>query len=316
MSFRIFVYYCAVAGAWAGFLGWVLGRMLAPAGGSHYVPMVLRTIVLGMCLGLCVSAGLSFLDAYFNLSLSQLGKVLVRVFAAVFLGVFGGLFGSFIAGSLFFLMEGTFIEGFAFLIGWTIVGLFIGASICSFEILTSLMTKRDFASASRKFIKCVAGGGLGGALGGSIALAFKFVAAHLTSKDVELLWSPTGYGFVAIGTSVGLLVGLAQIILKEAWIKVEAGFRPGRELLISKETTSIGRAEGSDIALFGDSGIEKSHAQIVLDGGRYFLIDQQTPGGSFINEQRINGRAPLNNGDAIRVGKSVLRFNMRSQAPG
>lgn len=312
MSFRLFVYYCAVTGAWTGFMGWLLGRFV-PVMGTAFFPTTLRTSLLGMLLGLSVAMGLSFLDASFNLSLRQLGRVLLRVIAAILLGVFGGLFGSFVGGALFYLTQGTFIEGASFVLGWTIVGVFLGASISWFEVFSSLMTKKDFGGASRKFIKCVIGGTAGGILGGILARVLSTVAGNLTGKDVEGLWSPTAMGFVAIGACIGLLVGLAQIILKEAWIKVEAGFRPGREMLISKEKTSIGRAEGSDIALFGDAGVEKTHAHIVLDGGRYYLEDQQSPGGTFVNDSRVNGRFALKAGDLIRVGKSVLRFNERTK---
>src|SRR5438552_3612474 len=103
MSFRLFVYRCVWVGAWSGFIGWVLGRLLATPGGNAYFPMILRTSLLGMFLGFAVAFGLSFLDAAFNVSLRQVGKVLMRVAAAVMVGVFGGLFGSFIGGSLYFV---------------------------------------------------------------------------------------------------------------------------------------------------------------------------------------------------------------------
>ena len=74
-------------------------------------------------------------------------------------------------------------------------------------------------------------------------------------------------GFVALGMCIGLLVGLAQVILKEAWIKVEAGFRSGREMILAKDKTSIGRAEGVDIPLFGDAAVGRLHAHIVQRGG-------------------------------------------------
>jgi pSer/pThr/pTyr-binding forkhead associated (FHA) protein len=98
------------------------------------------------------------------------------------------------------------------------------------------------------------------------------------------------------------------VILKGAWVKVEAGFRSGREMILAKEKTSIGRAEGVDIALFGDAGVDRLHANIVLEGGRYFVEDSPNSGGTFINDRKVNGRAELNTGDLIRVGKSALRF--------
>lgn len=312
MSFRLFVYYCALGGAWSGFVGWLLGRFLSPgvvADNTAYFPQVLRDSVVGMWLGFAIALGLSFLDASFTVSLRQPGKVAVRVFAAVLVGVFAGLFGSFIAGSLYWLTQWSVF----FVIGWSIVGFLIGMSISFFEIFASLTTGKDFSGAIKKLIKCLIGGTVGGILGGIIALGLKVIARMLTEKNVEALWTPTALGFIAIGACIGLLVGLAQVILKEAWIRVEAGFRPGREMILSKEKTSIGRAEGSDIALFGDSGVEKTHANIVLDAGRYYLEDLQTPGGTYVNNQKVEGRAPLNAGDLIRIGKSVLRFNERAK---
>jgi len=114
-----------------------------------------------------------------------------------------------------------------------------------------------------------------------------------------------------LGLCIGLLIGLAQIILKEAWIRVESGFRSGRELIVSKDLLTIGRAENCDIGLFGDPGVEKLHAKIVQRGGEYLIEDAGTPGGTFVNDRRIGGATPLRDGDAIRVGKCVLRFGER-----
>jgi hypothetical protein len=57
MSFRLFIYYCALCGGWAAFFGWAMGK-----------PFVLSSTVKqdgirGMLLGLCVALGLSALDA-------------------------------------------------------------------------------------------------------------------------------------------------------------------------------------------------------------------------------------------------------------
>src|SRR5438270_243582 len=101
MSFRLFVYYCALGGAWSGFVGWLLGMILAPNMGTSDFSYVLRTSVTGMLLGFSVAFGLSFLDAVFTVTLRQFGKVFLRVAAAVLIGILGGLFGGFIGGSLY-----------------------------------------------------------------------------------------------------------------------------------------------------------------------------------------------------------------------
>jgi hypothetical protein len=315
MSFRLFVYYCFLFGAWAGFLGWLSAILIAPrTTGEDYFPKVLPDSIYGALLGVCVAFALSLLDGLFNYG-AQLGKVLGRVFAAVIIGAFSGLFGGFIGSSLYFVVRkmfpGSVLSDVFFIVGWIIIGFLTGFSISVVQVVGSLLTQKDFSGSFRKLRNCVIGGTVGGILGGLMAFTIRVLAAKVTGRDD--LFSPTAIGFVAIGACIGLLVGLAQIILKEAWIKVEAGFRPGREMLLAKEKTTIGRAEGSDIALFGDSGVEKAHANIVLEGGRYFLEDLQTPGGSYVNDQKVAGKAPLNAGDLIRVGKSVLRFNERAK---
>ena len=88
-------------------------------------------------------------------------------------------------------------------------------------------------------------------------------------------------GLVILGLCIGLFIPLAQVVLKEAWVKVEAGFRPGREIMLSKDETLIGKAESCDIGLFGGQGLEKQHARIILKNGQYFLADLDTPGGTY-----------------------------------
>lgn len=313
MSFRLFIWYCLVGGAWCGFVGWFLGAVLAPsvpAGNQAYFPPVLRASIQAMLLGFAVAFGLSFLDAVFNVSLRQFGKVAARVFAAVIVGVFGGLFGGFLGGSAYFWLNWSPV----LLISWVFVGFLVGISISFFQLFASLALRKDFSGSIKKFIKCVVGGTLGGIIGGVIFLILQFAAGFVfRDKDLNALWAPPALGFIAIGACTGLLVGLAQVILKEAWIRVEAGFRPGRELILMKEKTSIGRGEGSDIGLYGDSGVEKAHASIVLDGGRYYLELAQTVSETFVNDMKVDGRTALKAGDLIRVGKSVLRFNERAK---
>ena len=103
--------------------------------------------------------------------------------------------------------------------------------------------------------------------------------------------------------SIGLLIGVAQVILKEAWVRVEQGFRPGRELMLVKEETVIGRAEDCDLGLYGDNGVERKHARILLKDGRYMLYDESTPGGTFVNDQRITGS------DAAALRAIVIRVS-------
>jgi pSer/pThr/pTyr-binding forkhead associated (FHA) protein len=101
--------------------------------------------------------------------------------------------------------------------------------------------------------------------------------------------------------------------LKEAWLRVEEGVRAGRELMLTKEETTIGRAEASDLGLFGDNSIEKTHARILLQNNRYVVADAGTPAGTFLNDRPLTTPTALRSGDAIRIGKTLLRFGERQK---
>lgn len=300
MSFRLFAYYCAIIGGWAAFLGWCFGRSLSPD------EELRKAAVFGLGLGLTVALGLSFLDSAWNLGLSKLGPVSGRVFAAVLVGAIGGLMGGVIGQSL------LSVSPYFLIVGWTLTGAFVGFSIAAFEMIQSLISKENVRGAQQKLLKCLIGGTIGGFIGGLILTVMRTLAEMIfPNKPQAWLWSPTAIGFVAVGASIGLLVGLAQIILKEAWVKVEQGFRAGRELILAKEKTVIGRGEACDIGLFGDPTIEKIHAHIVQKGNSYYLEDVNTPSGTFLNEVKVAGQAPLKSGDKIRLGKSLLLFSER-----
>src|SRR5262249_18497175 len=307
MSFRLFIYYCALCGGWSAFFGWALGRVMAP----HDEMRVGEAGVKGMFLGLLVALGLSLVDALWNLSLRQFGQVFLRVVVAVLVGCVGGLLGGMLGQILFNVTGGNSI----FLVfGWTLTGLIIGTSIGVFEVLSSVVRQQDVGGARKKLPNGPIAGTPGGVLGGILYLVLVGVWTGIFSgKDRDYLWSPSAMGFVALGMCIGLLIGLAQVILKEAWVRVEQGFRAGREMILSKERTTIGRAESCDIGLFGDNTIEKLHASIVQAGNRYFLEDNQSPTGTYLNDQQVAGRAPLNSGDRIRVGRSVLCFRERQK---
>jgi hypothetical protein len=307
MSFRLFIFYCSLCGAWAALLGWALGRWLLLQHVSPDWPLETVTGIKAMCLGLLVALALSAVDALWNFSLRQVGQMLQRVIVVVGVGAAGGFAGGYFGQVLY----GPTQQPIYLVLGWTVTGLLIGAAIGAYDYLSCLLLGRDRRGARRKLLNGVLGGTAGGVLGGLLYLLLGDAWAGFFRAKSADLWSPSAVGFVVLGACIGLLIGLAQVILKEAWVKVESGFRRGRELILSKPETTIGRAESCDIGLFGDPGVERRHASIVRQGGRYLLTDSETPGGTFLNDQRILQPTPLHSGDAIRLGSCVLRFGER-----
>jgi len=308
MSFRLFVYYCALGGAAAAFVGWFLGRLPGKLQSS-----LAEAGLKGVLLGLMVAAALSFLDSLWNSS-RQPVPMLGRILIAAVLSIIGGLLGGLVGQGLCLLTDNTFLQGAFILFGWTLTGLLIGASLGTFDLLMAVVAGQGVGGAMRKLRNGVIGGTAGGVLGSLLYLLLSATWAGIFSgKPFERLWSPSAMGFAALGACLGLLIGLAQVVLKEAWLRVEAGFRAGRELIISRDAITIGRAESCDIGLFGDNGIEKVHAHIVRQDGRYVLTDAGTPGGTYLNDDRLTEPAELRSGDTIRVGGSIIRFQERQK---
>jgi hypothetical protein len=302
MSFRWFIYYCTLFGGCAAFVGWALGRLPA---GQHVVLAALQ----GMFLGIVLALGLTLVDAVWNFTGREGVGVIFRLLVAGFTGGVGG----FVGGMLGQILYSRTQLSLFLIVGWTITGLLIGVAPGMYDLLVRLAQDDAVGPARRKVVNGLLGGGLGGLLGGVLFLGLRAVWGLALAERAEEFWSPSATGFVALGLCIGFLIGLAQVILKEAWVRVEAGFRAGRELILSRGETTIGRGERCDIALFGDSEVEKLHARIVLQGGRYLLEDEGTPGGTYLNGREVTRPTPLRAGDLIEVGRAALRFGERQK---
>lgn len=303
MTFRWFIYYCSVFGGCAGYLGWVLGRV--PPLQHH----VWQASVKGMFLGMTLAVGLTLVDIWWHLSSRDGAEVGWRVLVGGLVGGLGGFVGG-LAGQL--LYAGTQMA-LLLLIGWTVTGMLIGASPGMFELLARLASDDDTRGPARKVRNGVFGGTLGGLIGGVLFLLMRLAWSALLGPRADDFWSPAATGFVVLGLCIGLLIGLAQVILKDAWITVVTGFRAGRELMLNRPELIVGRAEGCDIPLFGDAKAEKQHARISRRGDRFVLEDLDSPGGTFLNGRRIESAEPLRAGDLIEIGRSALRFGERQR---
>jgi hypothetical protein len=316
MSFRLFMYYCALCGGGGAFVGWAAGRALTyllvekPETMSTRVADTIEASLKGMALGMVVAFALSLVDALWVFNLRQVFSIVGRVFTAVMVGTLSGLFGGLVSHVLYFFTDMELFK----VVGWTITGMLIGVSLGMFDLIASVVKGQDSRGARKKILNGVVGGGLGGLLGGILAVVLhKFWGGQFDTKAPKFLWSPSAWGFVALGLFIGLLISLAQVIMREAWLRVEAGFRKGRELIVNKEEITIGRGESCDVGLFGDPNVEKLHARLIHRNDKYLLEDVGTASGTYVNNARIHGPHMLMSGDVIRLGNCLLRFGERAR---
>src|SRR4051812_18741060 len=77
-----------------------------------------------------------------------------------------------------------------------------------------------------------------------------------------------------------------------------------RELLLAHVPFGIGRKTGKDLEI-PDPRISRDHAEIVLEGTDYFVVDPGSKLGTFVNGERINQKKKLTPNDRIEFGAGV-----------
>lgn len=70
------------------------------------------------------------------------------------------------------------------------------------------------------------------------------------------------------------------------------------------QPTVLGR-EAQDIRL-SDRKASREHAKLWCEGGRWYLRDLDSKHGTFRNHERLQGQAPLADGDYVQIGNTVL----------
>ncbi len=312
-----------LAGALGGFLGWLLQESLINYN-SLIIPSALPgqppveaplTTQMVMIMMLCVGGLIGlFLGAVDGIVEGNKRKLLIGMLLGAPGGFLLGIIGLNLGNVLFNILGGretlqTGLSPTGFLqqilaraFGWAPMGLGLGVG----------------ASLSTRSGKRIGQGALGGFLGG-FAGGFVFDMASsltapaqtaLSSRAIDVGGPGRAIGFTAIGAFTGLFMGLAQVLLKSAWVRLLAGRNEGRDISLDKSTSILGRDERCDVPLFGDMQVAVQHAAIQLKGSRRYLLDAGTPLGTLLNGQNLpaRGEALLQDGDMIQIGSHRILF--------
>jgi pSer/pThr/pTyr-binding forkhead associated (FHA) protein len=107
----------------------------------------------------------------------------------------------------------------------------------------------------------------------------------------------------------------------KAQIEAERGGRPflvfrdgdgaQRILVVAEGATAlwVGRGESADLRLDWDGEVSALHAQIEIVRDECTLLDDGlSRNGSFVGEQRVDGRRRLRDGDTLRFGRTTVLF--------
>lgn len=93
-----------------------------------------------------------------------------------------------------------------------------------------------------------------------------------------------------------------------------AGVDEGHVFPLAFVETSIGRGDETDVRL-RDRTVSRQHARLIRQREGYLVEDRSTTNGLYVNGVQIKGARPLENGDVIEVGHSMLRFDAGERAP-
>jgi hypothetical protein len=93
-----------------------------------------------------------------------------------------------------------------------------------------------------------------------------------------------------------------------AQLRVVAGGPLDRTWRLPQTECKIGR-DTNNLVSIDDNKASREHAKIRFADGVYALVDLGSSNGTYLNDKPVSGQIPLNNGDLIRIGDTVLAFS-------
>jgi hypothetical protein len=284
------ILYSLVLGACGALVAWAVLDLGLTAAGITTDNVYIQAVLNGGLVGLCVGALIAALEKFNNTS--RVGPTALGCFVGLLTGLVGGTIGLLLAELLFqnIRLPGDWQQGLR-LIGWAMFGLGvgIGPGIATWSLL--------------KMLASSAGGCLGGIAGG--------IGLILISSLLRLPLSSRAIGFVLLGLFVGLLIALAQEVVKQAELKiVSSGPNEGRRFNIDKKRVTVGSASGNDWVISGDPNLFPQHVEIRQERGKFVVHSMAAQSPALVNRQPIQEQV-LNDGDRVRIGATEIAFKAR-----
>jgi len=88
------------------------------------------------------------------------------------------------------------------------------------------------------------------------------------------------------------------------------GPEAGRAYDLDKPQVVIGRAPDAEVVI-SSQVVSRHHARIIFQSGQYFIEDNRSANGTYLNGERLNTRQLLNSGDKIMLGEKIcLEFQL------
>lgn len=93
---------------------------------------------------------------------------------------------------------------------------------------------------------------------------------------------------------------------------VLAGAKKGATVPLKKDRFIIGRAKDCSLRA-GSDAISRKHCEITRTDDGVLVRDLGSRNGTYVNDERIEGKVPLGDGDRLRVGPLEFSFEMEEK---
>jgi Mg-chelatase subunit ChlD len=266
-----------------------LGLVLITIRGAQTV-----SVLFGLLLGGFLAA---FVTVFERLWYGRTERVLADALLSGSVGAAGGAAGS-IAGQVVFRAWGMRIvdsgaTGIAIplslgaSVGWGLLGLAVGLAVTL-----------PFASQRKGWSAAAVGGFAGGLAGGLVMQLFRPLFG-----PISLI-----FGLAVLGGATGFGIAWAQRAMAALRLQVLEGPGRGSEFTLGYDAI-IGSDRSCPVRL-AVAGVASRHARITVRAGKPYIEDLGSAGGLILNDRKVTGTtAPLDHGDVIRIGESLLRVN-------
>ena len=286
------VYYSAIVGGWAAFFGWLLAECLFVRGNNDFGTTTV--VLVGLIVGAAIGAGLNIVAGMAN---AQFKNLVMRAPVGMIGGGIGGALG---------ILAGQFIyaHGLPRALGFMFLGLGVG------------VVEGIYERSPNKIRNGVIGGLVGGLAGGFL---FDPISIALASSSGI---ASRAAAFVILGLCIGAMIGIVQVILKEASLRVLDGYGVGREIVLGDAVTVVGRGDHLRLPFLGrtNADLDVEHFRILRQGnGKFVIEDNNSKLGVSVRSEGVNNyesvRQPreLRDGDVIRFGVNLVRFSQRKK---
>ncbi|HEU0163606.1 MAG TPA: FHA domain-containing protein [Thermomicrobiales bacterium] len=134
-----------------------------------------------------------------------------------------------------------------------------------------------------------------------LVYVFLYQIARVTMRELVKVATVPGASIIPASASASPVISMLEVL-----DPAQSSLRRGERIPLDLYST-IGRRQDNSIVL-DDTFVSNRHAEIVYDGGSWWLEDIGSTNGTIVNDVRATSRIPIGPGDIVQFGRVVTRM--------